>query len=177
MRPAILAVAVLLAACGGGAGDPEGAEQAETAETAETGTMLHDWVDCMRDEGIDLPDPTRDDRGDLVVTGDGFDIRPPTGGEATARFGDHTDAEVRAAMDACEEPPILEPGVAGEATRAAHDARRQAFEDCMADHGIDRLPDDVPDGASPGAGGPDPATLDAIEACRAEEGEEAPDDG
>ena len=169
MRVAILAAAVLLAACGDDGGEPEGAaeEPAEAeagAEAVATGTVLHDWVDCMRGEGLDLPDPTRDDRGDLVVTGDGFDIRPPTGGETTARFGDHPEADVRAALEACDSPPVLEPGIASEATRAAHEARRQAFADCMAEHGIDFVPDDVPD--SPGL---DPATLDAIEACQSQE--------
>jgi hypothetical protein len=90
LRGAVAAVGVteLLAACGsGGSGgdgagdsgdddvaslsDDNGDEQAQ-GDDADTDEELLDWVARMRDQGVDLPAPTRDLDGNVVIEGPGI---------------------------------------------------------------------------------------------------------
>jgi hypothetical protein len=41
-------------------------EQAQSDDEAAIEEELFDWAECMRDAGIDVPDPTRDSDGNLV---------------------------------------------------------------------------------------------------------------
>ena len=160
---AVLAAACLLAACGGG-GSGGGTGQA-------AGRKLYDWVTCMRDEEIDVPAPTRDRDGNLVVTGDGFDIRPPqAGGPTQARFGRYTAEQMQDAQDVCGLPPMLAPGVASAALRTQVLGRLRAFARCMRDHGVAAYPD--PDPSDPTLAAPevdpsDPQGPAATAACQA----------
>jgi hypothetical protein len=138
----VLAVAGLVAACGGGGGGG--------GTAARAGQELYDWVDCMRAEEIDVPTPTRDDDGNLVITGDGFDIRQPRGGEPSeARFGPYSSEDLQDAQDVCGLPPMMAPGVASDELRAAERERLQAFADCMRRNGVPSYPDPDLSEASP----------------------------
>jgi len=159
---AVLAAACLLAACGGG-GTRGGSGRV-------AGQKLYDWVACMRDEEIDVPTPTRDRDGNLVVTGDGFDIRPPqAGGPTQARFGRYSAEQMQDAQDVCGLPPMLAPGVAGVTLRAHVLARLRAFARCMRAHGVAGYPD--PDPSDPTLAAPevdptDPQGPAATTACQ-----------
>lgn len=149
--PIVLSV-LALAACGGTAssdGDEVaslGGSSTET-ETATTTTSddpqeaLLDYTECMRDEGIDLPDPDFSGEGGggrILIGPDGIDPDDP---------------DFRAAQEKCS--PILE------SLRQNFDEEdRQAFQDaalafakCMREHGVDVPDPDFSEGA-PGRRGP-----------------------
>jgi len=160
---ALLAVVGLLGACGGGTGGGGGTG-------ARAGQVLYDWVECMRGEEVDVPTPTRDADGNLVVTGQGFDIRPPQGGRpATARFGRYSAEATQDAADVCGLPPMLAPGVASAGLRRRERARLAAFTECMRSHGVAGYPD--PDLSDPSPTLPeidqsDPQASAAMDACQ-----------
>jgi hypothetical protein len=103
----------------------------------EPGQALYRWATCMGKHGIDLPTPTRDTHGDLVITGDG--VRISLRGEPS--FGHHTKDEVRSATEACGPPPLLSKGVASPRTIQATKRRFLRFSRCMRAHGLPRYPD------------------------------------
>jgi hypothetical protein len=170
---AVLAVAGLLAACGsdgsGGSDDSAGNddvaslsdddsnEQAQADDTDDEEELL-DWVECMRDEGVDIPDPTRDEDGNLVIEGPG--IRIGSGGAAGTSSddapadGDEPDVDpeqMDAAMEACGEPPALGPNDISDEDRQAREEAALEFAQCMRDQGIEDFPD--PDFSDMGPGG------------------------
>jgi hypothetical protein len=167
---AALALAGLLGACSGsggsGAGDDDVAsvsgddsgEQAQTDEPDGEEELL-DWVECMRDEGIDIPDPTRDADGNLVIEGPGIRIGGGESDGSTSRSPDEDDddepafdpEEMDAAMETCGEPPALGPGDISEEDRQAQEAAALEFAECMRDEGIEDFPD--PDFSNMGPGG------------------------
>jgi hypothetical protein len=167
---AALAVAGLIAAgCGGdgdggggvasvdGGGSGGGSAETEEASAEEAEQELLDWVECMRDEGIDIADPTRDEDGNLVINGPGIRI----GGGSGAGVGDGPpedgDAEpidpeaMDAAIETCGTPPRLGGGFSEE-DRQQMEEDALAFAECMRDEGIEDFPD--PDFSSDGPGGP-----------------------
>src|SRR5215204_1729738 len=91
---AALVLVGLLGACGSGGGSEGGSGESsgEEAQDNQDGQELFDWVDCMAGEGVELPEPTRDANGDLVIVGDGVNI----GGEGQASFGEHSEEEMEA---------------------------------------------------------------------------------
>ena len=113
---ALLAVAALsLAACGGD--DDAGAAGGEQPDRS-TRQAMADFAECMRENGIDFPDPG-------------------TGGDRAVRVdGDRED--IRAAEEACAdlrakiEPPDLSDEQQAELKQAA-----LAHSRCMREHGID----------------------------------------
>jgi hypothetical protein len=159
---AALAVAGLLGACGGNGGGEGGSNggSGEQAEGEENGQALYDWVECMRGEGIEVPDPTRDAQGNLVITGDGWDMRPPGVGQpGAASFGEYSGEEMQPAQEACGRAPMTAPGVRSDETVQQEQEQLLAFAECMREHGIEDFPD--PDFSSTGstenggvAGGP-----------------------
>ena len=162
----VLAAVCLLAACGGGG--RAGGSAGGSGKVA--GQKLYDWVACMRSEEIDVPTPSRDGHGNLVVTGDGFDIRPPQGGgPVQARFGRYSAEEMQDAQDVCGLPPMLAPGVASDALRAQVLARLRAFARCMRAHGVAAYPDPDPSDpmlAAPEVDQTDPQAPAATTACQ-----------
>ena len=166
---AVLALAGLLGACsgsggsGGGdddvasvSGDDNSDEQAQDDE-ADAEEELLDWVECMRDEGIDIPDPTRDADGNLVIEGPGIGIGGG-GSQGTSNSdegeGDEPPVdpdEMNAAMEACGQPPALGPSDISEEDQQARQEAALEFADCMRDHGIEDFPD--PDFSDTGPGG------------------------
>jgi hypothetical protein len=164
---AVLAVAGLLAACSsdGDAADDDVAsvsgddsnEQAQGDDQADAEDELLDWVECMRDEGIDIPDPTRDENGNLVIEGPG--IRLGGGDSEGSTSSDDADGdepaidreEMDAAMEACGQPPALGPSDISEEDRQAMEEDALEFAECMRDEGIEDFPD--PDFSNLGPGG------------------------
>jgi hypothetical protein len=147
----LVACALGLAACGG----EEEEAPTRSSEAANRQAAL-DFAKCMREQGIDFPDP-QPGRGLLRVGGDA------------------TPEEMREAEQACEkyraalEPPELSEAQQQEFKKAALEHAR-----CMREHGVD-FPDPTfsEDGAARvemrrGSGGPDPDDEDfkaAQEAC------------
>lgn len=179
---AVLA-AFLLAACGGEGGaaadvatlggasadpdDTEGGGQGGRAPDPEFQDAMVEFAECMREHGIDMPDPQSDGNGFVVVEAAPAGRRPsPSENE-----------EMEAADEACKH--ILD-DVAGSFRpdpEQEAEMREQALEfaECMREHGVD-FPDpqfgdngDVTVGiGGPDAGGIDPNDDDfqeAQEAC------------
>lgn len=166
---AVLGVVALLAAgCGGsnrdssgvatarGSGDRAGATTT-TAAKADQEQQLLQFTRCMRENGVNMADPTVDANGNLR-------LQPPTGSDRPS------EAELQKARDACQQ--YLQ-GV----TQGFHGEDQTQFRDsllkyaqCMRSNGYD-LPD--PDFSGSG-GGPfgdaidedDPAYKKADAACR-----------
>jgi hypothetical protein len=165
---AMLALAGLLAACSSNGSDgseddvanvsgDDSNEQAQGDDQADAEEELLDWVECMRDEGIDIPDPTRDADGNLVIEGPG--IRLGGGDSAGTSSDDEGDSEepaidpeeMDAAMETCGEPPALGPNDISEEDRQATEEDALQFAECMRDEGIEDFPD--PDFSDMGPGG------------------------
>jgi len=173
---AMLALAVLLAACGSdgdgadagsddvaSASDDETNEQDASDDEADAEQELLDWVECMRDEGVDIPDPTRDADGNLVINGDGFSIGGGGDGPTTNDADDADDADgdgdepsispeqIEAAEEVCGQPPGLGPGDISDEDLQAMQEDALEFAQCMRDEGIEDFPD--PDFSDMGPGG------------------------
>jgi hypothetical protein len=113
----------------------------------------------MRDEGIDIPDPTRDSDGNLVLEGPG--IRLGGGDSEGSTSSDQSDdpgdepaidpEEMDAAMEACGQPPALGPNDISDEDRQAMEEAALEFAECMRDEGIEDFPD--PDFSDMGPGG------------------------
>jgi hypothetical protein len=172
-RPQRLTVAVLglglalaLAACGGSPdGDPVASLSGDNATGTTAGAAKTpskdpqqaalDFARCMREHGIDMPDPEVDEQGR---------IRSRVGGPGGAR---PDPKKLEAAQQACgslmgggDGDPQLDP--------AERDAM-VAFARCMREHGID-MPDPTGDGLMlrrEGENGPDPESEKFQEAERA----------
>jgi hypothetical protein len=165
---AVLLAALLLAGCGrGGGGDDDGvasvsgdeAAAGDDEEAAEE--ELYDWVACMNDEGVEIPDPTRDADGNLVIEGDGFTLGGGEGG-ATVRVGGGEDGDdgdepaispddMEAATEVCGMPPRLGPSDMSEEDVQARQEDALAFAECMREEGVEDFPD--PDFSGEGPGG------------------------
>jgi hypothetical protein len=190
---ATLAVAATtVAACSANAAGPSGVASLESASpgseaSAEPSAALDReaaalaFAECMRENGIDMPDPEVNGQGGVGIA---------IGGDKV------NEEEMEAAMDACDH--FLE-DAAGERRELDPEMldRMVEFASCMREHGID-MPDPTTDGgriivrgeASSGDGqgpqtrgdffGADPDSQEfqeAEEACRPILGEFAPDGG
>jgi hypothetical protein len=142
------AVAVLVLALGGCAA--QGGTAAAPADEREQALR---FTQCLRDNGLDVPDPEA------------------AGGPV--RIDGSTDPDaVEAAMEACEEfaPDLAGPG--GEPLDQEQMARLRRFAQCMRDNGLPDFPDPDAEGgivARVGEGGLEPdgeAFRRAEEACR-----------
>jgi len=185
----LLGAASLLipASCGGGGDDDAGDDGVASLEGSSPTTdsdettdsslaqedfqqAMLDYAQCMRDEGIDMPDPQFSDGG---------------GGEvAVAAQGSPTERPDEAAMEAADAvcKPILD-AVEGSFTpdpeeEAAMREEALEFAQCMRDHGID-FPDPVfEDGGRVMVGGGEDETFDPNDpAFQAAQEECAGDDG
>ncbi len=145
----------------GAAADPAGTAASSEAE-------LLDYVQCVRDQGVDIADPTVDADGNLTLGGGG----PGSGdGTGTAAF-DH-DA-LLAAQDVCGEVPS---GAFGSAVRDTTEFQDAAlvFVQCMRDEGLEVADPDFSTTSGPGGGGmlgdldrSDPAVTAALETCQSD---------
>lgn len=157
---ALLAAGLLAAGCGGDDGEDddvaslsEGDSDDESSEGDDTEADLAEWAQCMRDEGVDMPDPTRDEDGNMVIEGPGISIG---GGGATFESNSEdegppfTPEDMEAAETACGLPPAAG-GEFSEEDRTDMEADALEFAECMRDEGIDDFPD--PDFSDEGPGG------------------------
>jgi hypothetical protein len=128
----VLALTLMVAACGGGGGKANGVASLSGSKqpTATHAGGSHDdrqaalnWARCMRQHGIDLPDPK--------FSGDNITQRLPTRAEQNS-------PKFKAAQQACRQ---YQPD-GGQPTPPTAQERQQAlaFAQCMRQHGIN-LPD------------------------------------
>jgi hypothetical protein len=186
------ALVVVLAAtgCSGGGGAKVAtlANGADSSSSSGTGTKqsfqdaMVSYTGCMREHGVDLPDPTfADGSGN---GGFAIDTGSASGGASVPK---PDDASFRAADEACK--PILDeaikdmPKPSPEEQAKARD-QALAFAKCMREHGVD-MPDPTfddtgatsiqiaggpPDNGSQKTGGPDAAFVEAAKACQTDGG-------
>ena len=142
----IAAFSVLLAACGGGAASDGGIaslqeEEADTGATTTTAAEVDpeqaflDFTACMREHGIDMPDP------EISSAGGGFAFGITVEGSAEAGAPDNAEMErMNAANEACSH--FLE-GVVSQFERPDMSEMQDqmlAFAQCMRENGVD-MPD------------------------------------
>lgn len=120
---AALLCATTIAACGGG-----GADVPDRVSDARDSAVK--FAQCMREHGVDMPDPKVDANGGMAVTLKGG---PKSG---------NTEADLEQAQKACGK--FMEDAGAGKPLDAAAQAKLQdamlAHARCMREHGID-MPD------------------------------------
>ncbi len=166
-------IAIVLAGCGGGqdgvavAADAPAATGSATTE-APGATSEEDaeeamlaFAKCMREQGVDMDDPTPDENGTLR-----FDMTRPDEGDRES---------MRTAMEACGDLMAAARPQVSDEDRAEREEQQLAFAKCMREQGID-MPDPS-SGGGPGSSGTridpdDPATQKAMSACQDEVGGE-----
>jgi hypothetical protein len=151
-----LAAMALLAACTGATAAPSVASLDDPAASGDPSASpsaptdpqeaFLAFAECMREHGIDMPDPQVSDEG-----GGKFSV----GFSAGDRVGSPDDEEFKAANEACQ--PLLENAI-GEGGRPELSPEEEEamldFARCMREHGID-MPDPGQGGMIFQAGGPD----------------------
>ena len=162
---AATALATGVGACGGGEGDSRSGDRA--GELRDAGIK---FARCMRENGVDMPDPKTDENGVTIANGSD-ESTGPNGGQPSSRF--------RAAEQKCREhlkdvkPPQLSPEQAKEFKQ-----RALAHAKCMRDNGVNfpdpRFSEDggalVDIGPGSGLDPSSPAFQRAQERCRELEG-------
>lgn len=135
MKPKLIAIALLFAlgACAEGGENNNGVASAGGPASAKPGAAdpaaglsqqekALKWVQCMREKGVEVPDPD------------------PATGRVQMRFGPGTDqAKVQAAMQECKAfQPFGEGGQGGNPQQL--EAQRK-FAQCMRENGVPTFPD------------------------------------
>ena len=145
---ATIGIALLaLTACGSGSDDGGGVasisgdsgSDSNSSDDKEQDAL--DWARCMRDEGVDIPDPETDENGNARLGG--IEVGPGS---------DITPEEFEAAQKKCGEPPGME--LSQEDESAMQDAALE-FAQCMRDKGYDMPDPDVSNGGMRIQGGGD----------------------
>ncbi|MGL4745875.1 MAG: hypothetical protein ACRCXL_16005 [Dermatophilaceae bacterium] len=180
------ALLVVLTACGGEESSSAGVAALDDGSTSSSASptasgdaekQLLDYVECLRGEGLDVPDPTVDAEGNLTLR--------PQGGAAG---GQQFDRErFQQAQETCGEPPEGALGITEEDRSELQDAALE-FAKCMRGEGID-VPDPDFSQGGPGAGGgagggpfgdldtDDPKVAAAVEKCQSAFGDALPGGG
>ena len=175
---ATAALTLVLVACTGGAGasssdevarldDGSGSPRASASPSASQDgeEALLAFTECMREHGVDMPDPQLGEGGGVV-----FEV--PAGGDDGDVVGPD-DEDFREADEACRhllEGAGIGPGTGGELPEEIQEAML-AFAECMREQGID-MPDPGAGGLIGRVGGDDDidprseAFQEAEEACR-----------
>jgi hypothetical protein len=176
----LLAVAAVASGCGSSSSDEGVAELDDATSTTSENDETDDsaandeqdpeeaalaWAKCMREHGVDVPDPEVGEGGRLT-------IRPGAG----RRLGDIDSDAFRKARNACGSPfGSADPPALSDEQREQLQETMLAFAKCMREHGVD-MPD--PDFSGGGGvfrvgGGPgkgidpdDPTFQKAQEACQ-----------
>jgi len=181
---ALPALGLLLAACGGGAGSEglaslqeatdDGSSTTAPAASTDPEQAMLDFAQCMRDHGIDMPDPQ------MGPGGGAFGITVEGGpAEEGAEEGPISSAELDQMMAANEACQHFIEGVVQEFEMPDMSEMQDemlAFSQCMRDHGIDYPdPEFTEDGGITMSIGPgeeggidpsDPGFQEAQEACQ-----------
>jgi len=151
--PGLLAL-LLLSACGAapGVATIDGADDATPSPSASAGSgdpeqAMLAFADCMREEGIDMPDPVIS-RNDSSSSSGGFNSSVDEAGPGDGPTFDPNSEEFQAAQEACqhflEDLEAMDPDDAPPLSPEEEEAFL-AFTECMRENGID-MPD-------PGSGG------------------------
>jgi hypothetical protein len=161
---ALALCAVALAACG------SGGDSATAADAAEREEAALEFAECMREHGVDMPDPQVGQDGGGVA----FGFQKGKGG--TTSGANPNAPATKKALSACEGKlgPMGEPPSAEEQEKFKEQAL--AFAECMRENGVD-MPDPQfgAEGkvtqriGGPGSSGPkpnSPAFQQAQEACQ-----------
>lgn len=124
-------VALIGMACGTGDGNQAGADSSRKQDAQEAALA---YAECMREHGIDMPDPEVDDNGMISME---------MGGEGADLGSD----EMAEAQEACQDllPEMEEPS---EEEKAAIEDAMLEFAKCMRENGVD-----MPDPSDNGGGG------------------------
>ncbi len=192
----LLAVALVLTGCGSSGGDDDpgvasldqtsgaagdtSATGAASAAPADEEAELLAYVECLRGEGLDVPDPTVDAEGNLQLGGPGGGGAGGggAGGAGGGEGGPAGDPEAfQAAMEVCGDVPEGAVGGPGEVDSAEFEDAALAFAECMREAGVDVGDPDLGGGGGPGGGGAeggpfgdldmeDPAVQEALESCQ-----------
>lgn len=144
----LLAATLLLAAAGCGSDGDD--DKPESAAASAQGTALK-YAKCMRENGIDMPDPAG-----------------PDGATIALALPDAADGmeQMNRAIEACKSFQPKAPQMTPEQRQAATDKALELAK-CMRKHGVD-MPDPTTDGASasmPGVSADDPTFEAAAKAC------------
>ena len=161
---ALVVVTALLGACGGG-GDDDGVASLSGADTDGEGSVtsttlseeeaqeqLLEWAECMRENGVDMPDPQFGEDGGVEIVvggpaGGGGEGEDDGGGDGPSPM----DREAFAtAQEACGEPPMI--GTFTEEDREEMEQDALEFAECMRDEGITDFPDPDFSDFGPGRG-------------------------
>lgn len=152
------ATLLALAGCSSPQGDDgiasAGGATTQSAEQVSDEDKALEFVDCMREQGIDLPDPEPNGNGgfDYGIADSGVDVGDPA---------------FRKAIQACQDK--LPGGGLANLDDPEMQAQLREFAQCMRDNGID-FPDPDPDGGFAGAlaeiDRTSPQFQKAIDACR-----------
>jgi hypothetical protein len=139
---ALLLAAVALSGCGGDGGGRERAlgdgGDANTATEKSFEDAMVEYAACMREHGVDMPDPqfeTSGDGGNAVTFGVPAGAAPGAGGPDDTAFKDAAEACAPILESVKREMPKLSPE---EEAKMRDNAL--AFAQCMREHGID-MPD------------------------------------
>ncbi|KAA1428767.1 hypothetical protein [Nocardioides antri] len=155
----VVVTALSFSACGasdGGKGEPGAGDPAQDPDAAALA-----WAKCMRENGVDIPDPKPADDG----KGGDVGLAPGLGGPMPG-----VDAEAfAAAKEACAEHAEGMGGVDGGGFTEEDKQRMVDFARCMREHGVD-MPDPDFDGGDGEMGveiDPNDSDFEAAqEACR-----------
>ena len=184
---AVVALFVLLAVACGDAGGSEVASLSENdddpaADADDTGSEVDpeeailEFAQCMRDNGVDFPDPTFDEDGNPQVNRGGGD------GPAFDPESEEFEAAQNACADLFEGVGFGRRNIDEETVAELQDAQLE-FAQCLRDEGLDVDDPEFgggPDGSAPGGGGgrrggpaaafgldeDDPEAAAALEECR-----------
>jgi hypothetical protein len=158
---ALLLVTALVGACGGGddgggvaslsgaGSDGAGSATSTTLSEEEAEQALLDWAECMREQGVDVPDPQISEDGGVSIqvgSGPGGDDEGESDGDTPPTPMDRE--AVQQAEDACGQPPMV--GSFTEEDREQMEQDALEFSECMRDEGLEDFPD--PDFSSFGPG-------------------------
>lgn len=146
-------VALALAGCGGGSGEPSDA----AALREKNRDALLKFARCMRENGVDMPDPAMEEGGGFRILQEHDGANAPS--EAELRAAEEKCAKYREAVT----PPRL-----SEEQRAEMRERALAHAKCMRENGIDFPDPNFEEGGRitqrVGPGGVDPRDPDFREA-------------
>jgi hypothetical protein len=132
---AVLALVPALALGPLGCGDEGGgAGSGATAKAASDQQKMRDYAQCMRDNGVDMDDPS----GDGKIT-----IRNSEG-PGKKGGGPDMNGKVEAAQEKCRH--LMPNGGKPKKPNPEEIAKMRAFSVCMRDHGVPEFPDPQSDG-------------------------------
>ncbi len=173
----LIAVALFVTACSGTADAGEGVASLEVAEPGATDVTEEmsaeeaaiAFTACMRENGVDMEDPTVDADGNVTP---GRPLNLPEPGEGQADDG--AREEIQGAFEACGE--FLDGAAFGFGQIDQTELQDQLIElaACLRDQGVDVADPDLSDlgpGGTPGEGGPfgidfqDPEVEAALDQC------------